>query len=195
MAEQMQIDEGIEKFLEDKIPPDKLEEALQWVGRFPSPNGKIVIASFLVCAQEAERFKCALEVLEEYWKSDFQFQHPEARGNPDALPKVRKILGIMYQGAGIPFPKAQGQKTASELTEEVRIKTQNSTYHVYPQPEEGLRKLVREEDGLELFGMLVFVEVGDSMMFNIETGKWKGETWTTSRVESITPILLTVTPT
>lgn len=181
-----QVESRIASFIKENIPTGNVSEVMEWVGRFPNTNGQMTIASFLVYAHEAGRLKAGLEVLGRYWKSDFQYQHPEARGSGDALPKVRDIISAMHHDAGVPLPETKkGQQITDELAGEAIIKTRNSTYHLYPKPEQGPRRMVRKNDGKEFLGQVLSVRVGGALIFDRSL---EDKVWRTSEVLKITPV-------
>lgn len=103
------MDKRIEAFVREKMEGSEAEKAINFLNRGFSVNGQIAIASLFVFAREAG--KTADEVLaacQTEWKKNWDFQHPELRGDPDAPGKAglnnRISLEDIYAALGMPSP-------------------------------------------------------------------------------------------
>lgn len=173
----------IATFISRKIPANKTEEVEKWLKNFPNQEAQEAIATFLVCAQEADKLDVGLEVLDGYWESDFQYPHPDIRGS-HLQPKARFIYESLYRDTGISPPELKPLDN-SEYDGRLIVKTQNSTYCLESKPQEGLRTIIRERDNRTWSGHLIHLEVGKRMIFDIIEGKGAGALLETSKVASI----------
>ena len=71
-----------------------------------SPNGQMVMTSFLMFAREDGVLDTAIEVLERTHEAHWKFQHPELRGDPITPANVAH-LNAMISEAGIQWPRPQ----------------------------------------------------------------------------------------
>lgn len=179
------IDPNISSFITKNFPRASRAVVRDWVDRFARPKGQITISTFLAFAQEDEKLPAALEVLGRFWESDFNDQHPDGRGDPDALPKTRDILDRMYRACEMKTPRERLKDEPEPLTIPVTIRTRNSVYHLESKPENGPRLLTRERDGQSWSGRLVSAKIGKPMIFAIERGPGSGESLVTSDIVSI----------
>jgi hypothetical protein len=102
-----QIDPQILNFIEEKFSDHpKLDDIKEIISRF-SPNGQIVMSSYLVYSLEDDVFDKAWEVLNTAYEEHFSFQHPDVLGDPDAIKSnALKITG-MFIDAGIKWPRSE----------------------------------------------------------------------------------------
>lgn len=179
------IEPTIRTFITKNIPLANRAAVRDWVAKFSRPNGQITISSFLVLAQEDRKLDAALEVLAKFWESDFKYQHPDGRGDPDALPKTRDLLDRMYRACEMKTPQERQADEPEPLPGAFTIRTRNSIYHLDAKPASGPRTLTRERDGKTWKGRLVSVKLGKSMYFSIEEGPDTGDHLITSDVIAI----------
>ncbi len=179
------IDPKINAFITKSIPAASRPIVRDWVAKFSRPNGQITITSFLEFAQEDGKLTEALAVLARFWESDFADQHPDGRGDPDALPKTRDILDRMYQACKMRTPRQRQLDEPEPLTEALTIRTRNSVYHLQAKPEKGPRTVTRESDGKTWKGRLISAHLGKPMIFSVEEGPGTGGDLKTSDVISI----------
>lgn len=101
---------SVDAFLEEKFKNHPQYAQIQErVNQF-SPNGRIVIASYLGYALEDGVFDKAWQILEKAWDDQYYFQHPQVRGDIDILGQNREQLMEIIREAGIKWPRP-GQET------------------------------------------------------------------------------------
>ncbi len=109
------MDKRIESFLADKFQGAQLDGIKKFMQPGFSLNGQIAIASIFVFAQEhGKNIDEVLAACQAEWEKNWNFQHPELRGDPDAPGKAglnnRISLEDIYHKLGIPNPAAQQAK-------------------------------------------------------------------------------------
>lgn len=72
-----------------------------------SPNGKLVMSSFLIYAQEDDVLDDAWEALKQAHQEHFQYEHPRIRGDLDIKASSRKVFEDMMRTAGIKWPRPE----------------------------------------------------------------------------------------
>jgi hypothetical protein len=83
------MDKRIESFLADKFQGVELENIKKFMNLDFSLNGQIAIASIFVFAQEhGKSVDEILAACQNEWKNNWNLQHPELRGDPDAPGKA-----------------------------------------------------------------------------------------------------------
>ena len=100
------IDIALDSFSEHP-EHDQLREMLEGY----SPNGQIVMISFLMYAREDGVLDKAVEVLERTHETHWKFQHPEMRGDPDMTIANASHLTSMMSEAGVQWPRPQNPPT------------------------------------------------------------------------------------
>ena len=94
----------IKALLQEKVSARNLQSVEEMVGRF-SYEGQIVIATFLVYADEDGKTTEAIALLEKFYEEHWKFQHPDIRGNPDFSVANAQYLERAYQELGIVPPQ------------------------------------------------------------------------------------------
>lgn len=77
-----------------------------------SPNGKLVMSSFLIYAKEDGVLDKAWEVLQRADERHFSFEHPSIRGDSDIKASSRTVFEEMLRDAGIQWPRPKTSKFA-----------------------------------------------------------------------------------
>ncbi len=152
-------------------------------------NGRIVVTSVFLYAKDSK--KSVAEVLaacEQEWQRNWQFQHPDIKGDPDAPGKAghenKVSLNNIYRSLEIPTP--QEAKKASVPSKAVTVKTRNSTYRLGKMSKDGSRKISRDGNPIDFKKCKVEVlEVGSGMRVEELDGPQPGSTWRTTKVLSI----------
>jgi len=153
-----------------------------------SPGGIFAIISIFFYAKENE--KTVDEVLEQCkdeWERNWQYQHPDLRGSPDAPGGAgnqnRISLTNIYNALEIPNPYKEETENIPEG--EFTARTENSVYHFGEADESGERTLVREGRPLRFSrGKILFLSEGKRMKIKIVDDP-KGGAWETSPIVSI----------
>lgn len=78
-----------------------------------SPNGKLVMSSYLIYGKEDGVLDKAWEVLKQAHKEHFNYEHPAIRGDLDIKVSSRRVFEGMLKDAGIQWPRP---KQSDELT-------------------------------------------------------------------------------
>jgi len=98
-----EFQKNLEKFITDKFPDGIRPDAKQMIGRF-SLNGQVVIASVLAAAQEHNKFRKAMSVLNRFYAEHWAYQAPEVRGDPGFTKSNALYLERVYKELDIPIP-------------------------------------------------------------------------------------------
>lgn len=95
---------AVKSLLEEKFGHNPMLPEIRKIIDSLSPNGKIVVLSFLMYAQEDGVFEKAYGLLKEVCKEHYRYQHPYVAGDPDFHDNA-KILMRMTLEAGIAWPR------------------------------------------------------------------------------------------
>lgn len=99
------MDKRIESFLADKFQGVELENIKKFMNSGFSLNGQIAIASIFVFAQEyGKSVDEVLAACQNEWERNWNFQHPDMKGDPDASASNRISLEDIYLKIGVPSP-------------------------------------------------------------------------------------------
>ena len=99
------MDNRIESFLADKFQGVELEKIKEFLDRGFSLNGQIAIASIFVFALEyGKSVDEVLAACQTEWENNWNFQHPEIKGDPDMNRSNRISLEDIYLKIGVPSP-------------------------------------------------------------------------------------------
>ena len=99
------MDKRIESFLADKFQGVELERIKEFMDRGFSRNGQIAIASVFVFAQEhGKSVEEVLAACQNEWENNWDFQHPDMKGDPDVSASNRISLEDIYLKIGVPSP-------------------------------------------------------------------------------------------
>jgi len=139
-----EIKEGLAKI----FIAERVEQIATFLNRgFDSQNAQIAISSIFIYAKD--NGKSVTEVLaecEKEWTRNWNFQHPDIKGDPLAPGGAGKqnnasLLNI-YRALGIPTP-AEAEKAALEKIPkgEFVVKTMNSTYRFGKEESGGIRSV------------------------------------------------------
>lgn len=85
-----------------------------------SPNGQLVMLSFLIYGQEDGVFDQAWASLQEADRKHFGFEHPDIRGDLDFKASSRGVYINMLKDAGITWPRPASKDLVITLPEEKR---------------------------------------------------------------------------
>lgn len=96
----------------NKFESKEAEEIEKFLNKGFSLKGQIVIASIFYYAKDHNKsVKEVLDECEKEWKRNWNYQHPDIRGNPDAPGGAglqnRRSLGNIYSLLKIPSPLSQ----------------------------------------------------------------------------------------
>lgn len=72
-----------------------------------SPNGKLVMLSYLIYGKEDDVLDRAWEVLKQSHKDHFSYEHPRIRGDLDIKASSRRVFEGMLRDAGIKWPRPE----------------------------------------------------------------------------------------
>ena len=99
------MDKRIESFLADKFQGVELESIKKFINLGFSLNGQIAIASIFVFAQEyGKNVDEVLAACQIEWENNWNFQHPDIKGDPDVITSNRISLEDIYLKIGVPSP-------------------------------------------------------------------------------------------
>jgi len=150
-AEVKKIISGFKKTLKEKFKPDEFERIEAFLDRGFAPNAIMAIASIFLYAKEHK--KSVEEVLaecEKEWKRNWDYQHPEIKGDPSAPggagQQNRSSITHIYRTLGIPLPEEA--KKVEIPDGEFVVKTENSTYRFGKREKGGIRSVSRDEKSL-----------------------------------------------
>lgn len=93
----------LEEWFQDHLAYHEIRELIAGY----SPNGKLVMSSFLIYGKEDEVLDRAWEVLKQAHKDHFSYEHPSIRGNLDIKASSRRVFEGMLRDAGIKWPRPE----------------------------------------------------------------------------------------
>ncbi len=149
-----------------------------------SQNSQIVIASiFLYIGEYQKSVKEALSECEKEWERNWQYQHPDIRGDADAPGGAgiqnKASLENVYSALEIPSPF-----NTKIPTKAITVTTKNSTYRLSEADEKGERTISRDEKPLNFTRCrIIFLALGKDMEFDCLDGL--PPKWYTTSVRSI----------
>ena len=181
------MDSGIKAKLEPRFSDGKLTEIESFLDRGFSWNGQFTISSVLLFADDAG--KLAAEVLaacEVEWERNWQFQHPDIKGDPDAPGGAgvqnRASLQTIYSALDLISPlSVKGQEIPRAATV---VRTSNSVYRFGEADDKGERTVSRDESPLGFTRCkIVLLAVNERMELECLDGP--DAPWSTTSVSSI----------
>lgn len=184
------MDADLKSRLQKLLTPEELAVVEGFLNKGFSLNGEVVIASVFGYAKDNKvPFEKVLEVCEKEWERNWNFQHPELRGDPDAPGAAgrqnRFSLCNIYEALGIPNPHEAGTKNIPKGP--FVVTTLNSVYRV-GNTNNGSRERTISRDGRPLDftqGEVLFLVVGKPMFIKISDDSDGGSDFHTSIVKSI----------
>ncbi|MDD2646880.1 MAG: hypothetical protein PHV78_01220 [Patescibacteria group bacterium] len=104
------VNPKIKQFLQRYFGGTDLASIMTFLDKGFSLNGQVVVSTIFVSAQECRvPVTRVLAECEKEWDRNWNFQHPELRGNPDAPGGAgmqnRASLEKIYTALGIPSPR------------------------------------------------------------------------------------------
>ena len=121
-----------ERVREERVRRVVMEDLEQYFGEDPriqdikdliagySPNGQLVMSSFLIYGQEDGVLERAIDAWLRAHAKHFQFEHPDMRGDLDLKASSRHVYEQMLQEAGIEWPRPAPKDLVITLPEERR---------------------------------------------------------------------------
>lgn len=146
-----------------------------------------MIASIFFFARDYKKpISEVLQACESEWQRNWNYQHPEIKGDPDAPGAAglqnRLSLKNIYNALKIPLPSRRSLKPAP--TEKITVKTSNSIYRFGEADNNGRCSISRDERPLDFsVCRITNLAVGQSMELECLDGTHPG--WYTSTVLSI----------
>ncbi|TFB09129.1 hypothetical protein E3V08_01335 [Candidatus Atribacteria bacterium MT.SAG.1] len=180
------MDKRIKARIKSCFTGKEVERIESFLDRRFSKNGQIVIVSIFTSAKrEKISIKKVFIGIEEEWKRNWHFQHPEIKGDPDAPGNAgrqnRMSLENIYSFLGIlsPFKLKENKILAKAI-----IVTNNSTYRLGKSGKNGERSVSRDVKPLDFTRCrIVSLSVGKSMELSCLDGSHPK--WYTTNVTSI----------
>lgn len=181
------MDTEIKASLQAHFTGEEVAQIEAFLDRGFSKNGQIVIASIFLFANEHQ--KSVAEVLnecEKEWKRNWQFQHPEIKGDTDAPAAAgiqnRASLGNIYNALQIPSPLSR-KKTEIPI-KAVVVSTKNSVYRFGEADQKGERSVSQEGKPLDFSRCrIISLGIGEEMELECLDGPHPG--WYTTAIRSI----------
>lgn len=164
----------IKKLLGKKFQGKELAQIVAFLDQGFSENGQVVVASIFLLAKEHQvSVADVLAQCQREWDRNWNNQHPEIRGNPDAPGGAgiqnRASLENIYAALGIPSPRqsAQERRAAGKKnipSQAIVVTTGNSVYRFGKADETGKRTVSRDKHPLDFSSCRILVlMVGESM--------------------------------
>jgi len=157
----------IKSRIEAHFTNEEVAQIETFLDRGFSQNGQIVIASVFLFAQENK--KSVAEVLiecEKEWERNWQYQHPDIKGNADAPGAVgtqnRMSLVNIYSSLNLPSPF--NSKRVEVSPEPLTVTTRNSIYRFGESNQKGERAVFRDGNRLDFTRCrIISLKIGDGM--------------------------------
>lgn len=97
--------------MRNAFPGSDGDSIVEFLSKDFSNNGQVVFADLFIYGKEADKkVQEILSVLEKFFASDYQYQHPDIRGDLDIPGRGemnQRLLIIIYSQLGIPLPNRQ----------------------------------------------------------------------------------------
>lgn len=182
------MDTQIKETIATEFTDTEAHRIVAFLNKGFSQNGQIAIASIFLYAKEHR--KAVFDVLrecEKEWERNWNFQHPDLRGNPDAPGGAglqnRASLENIYAALGVPSPLAVIKK-AEVPTDAFVVRTRRSIYRFGRVDEDEGRAVSRDGEPLDFTRCrITFLSVGQGMELECLDGSHPH--WYTSNVQSI----------
>ncbi len=183
------MDADLKSRLQKLLTPEELAVVEGFLNKGFSLNGEVVIASVFGYTKDNKvPFEKVLEVCEKEWERNWNFQHPELRGDPDAPGAAGRqnqvSLYNIYEALGIPNPYESGTKNIPQGP--FKVTTLNSVYRLGKADESKERTVSRDGRPLNFTkGKVLFLAVGKPMLIKTSDDPDRGSDFQTSLVQSI----------
>jgi hypothetical protein len=150
-TETARIVSGIKDKLREQFDSGEFSAIEEFLDRGFGPNAFLAIASIFLYAQKSGKtVDEVIAKINEEWKRNWSYQHPDIRGDPAAPggagKQNRLSLINIYRALGIPLPE---EAKKSEIPDgPFVVKTRNSTYRFGKKEDDGTRSV--SKDGYKL---------------------------------------------
>ncbi len=168
---------------EDMVRRVVMEDVEQYFGELPcaqaikdlisgySPNGQLVMSSFLIYGEEDGVFDKAWEVLQKADSKHFSYEHPAIRGDLDIKASSRRVYEQMVEEAGIQWPRP-GEKITEIVVPEDSDRTARLTRKAGEYKQRG-----KDSDSLHKLSVLEEVLATGTVSVEELRGRLKEKSW------------------